>query len=90
MNEEMLSTSVEKMALYICTEFGGKAAQEWTSGKKTVLKEPAYLQIILARHAKRVKATKDRLNRKLTNLRDERLEIKGKLAANRGNHNLRK
>ena len=62
----MLRTSMEKMALYICTEFGAKAAQEWTSGKQTVLKEPAYAQIILARHVERVKATRDRLNHKLS------------------------
>jgi hypothetical protein len=90
MDEEMLRTSVEKMVLYIGTEFGAEAAQEWTSGKQTVLKEPAYLQVILARHAERVKATQDRLNRKLTSLRDKRLEIKGKLAADPGNRNLRK
>ncbi len=77
----MLRTSVEKMALYIGTEFGAKASQEWTSGKQAVLKEPAYLQVVLARHAEMVKATRDRLNRKLTSLRDKRLEIKGKLAA---------
>ena len=46
--------------------------------------------MILARHAERVKATKDRLNCKLASLRDERLEMKGKLAADLGNHNLRK
>ena len=79
MDEEMLRTSMEKMALYICTEFGAKAAQEWTSSKQTGLKETAYLQVILARHAERVKATKDRLNRRLTSLRDERLEIKANL-----------
>jgi len=28
MDEEMLRTSVEKMALYICTEFGAEAVQE--------------------------------------------------------------
>ena len=53
-------------------------------------KEPAYLQVILARHAKRLKATRDRFNRKLTSLREKRLEIEGKLAANPGNCNLRK
>ncbi len=90
MDEEMLHTSVEKIALYICTEFGAKAAQEWTSGKQTVLKEPAYSQVILARHAERVKATQDRLNCKHTSLRDERLEIEGELAANQGYCNLRK
>ena len=37
-----------------------------------------------------VKATRDRLNRKLTSLRDDRLEIKGKLATDPGNCILRK
>ncbi len=38
MDEEMLRTLLEKMALYIGTEFGAKATQEWTNGKQTVLK----------------------------------------------------
>ncbi len=46
--------------------------------------------IVLARHVERVKATRDRLNRKLTSLRDERLEIEDELVANPGNHSLRK
>ena len=37
-----------------------------------------------------VKATRDRLNRKLTSLRDKRLEIKGKLDAGPGNCSLMK
>ncbi len=48
------------------------------------------MQVVLARHAERVTTTKDRLNRKLTSLRDERLEIEGELAADPGNCNLRK
>ena len=48
------------------------------------------MQVILARHVERVKATKDRLNRKLTSLRYKRMEIKGKLAANPGNRSLMK
>ena len=76
--------------MYICEEFGAKDAQEWTRGNQTVLKEPASLQVILGRHAERVKTTRDRLNHKLTSLRDEMVEIKGKLAANPGNHSLRK
>ena len=72
-DEDMLRTSMEKMALYICTEFGAEAAQEWTSCKQTVLKEPAYSQVVLGRHVEMVKATRDRLNRKLTSLRDKRL-----------------
>ena len=38
----------------------------------------------------RGKATKDRLNRKLTSLRDERLEIEGELATDPDNRSLRK
>ena len=72
-DEDMLRTSMEKMVMYICTEFGAKAAQEWTSGNQPILKQPAYWQVILARHAERVKATRDRLNHKLTRLRDKRL-----------------
>ena len=34
---DMLRTSMEKMATYIGTKFGDKAAQEWISGKKIVL-----------------------------------------------------
>ena len=44
-----------------------------------VFKEPAYLHVVLARHAERVKATRDRLNRKLTSLSDKRLEIEANL-----------
>ena len=57
--EDMIRTSVEKMATYIGTKFGNGAAQEWTSGTQTVLPEPTYLPFILARHAERVKATMD-------------------------------
>jgi hypothetical protein len=37
----MLRTSMEKMTTYIGTKYGNEAAQEWTSGKKTNLLEPA-------------------------------------------------
>ncbi len=62
----MLRTSMEKMATYIGTKYGNKAAQEWTSRKKIALLEPTYSQAILDRHVERVKATRDRLNLKLT------------------------
>ena len=48
------------------------------------------MQVILARHAERVKAARDRINLKLTSLRKEMIEIKDKLAANPGNPSLRK
>jgi hypothetical protein len=78
----MLRISMEKMATYIGTKFGNKAAQEWTSGKQTVLQEPAYLRFILATHAERVKATKDWLNLKLTSLGNKKIAIGAKHAAN--------
>jgi hypothetical protein len=56
---DMLRTSKEKMATYIGTKYGDDAAQEWTSEKCTILPEPAYSKAILARHAERVKVTKD-------------------------------
>ncbi len=40
---DMLRTSMEKMAMYIVTKYGNEAAQEWTSGKKIILLEPACL-----------------------------------------------
>ncbi len=46
----MLRTSMEKMATYIGTKYGDEAAQEWISGKRIVLQEPAYSQAIRNRH----------------------------------------
>ena len=48
---DMLRTSMEKMATYIGTKYGDEAAQEWTSGKKITVYEPAYSQAIQNRHA---------------------------------------
>jgi len=56
---DMLRTSMEKMAAYIGTKYGDEAAQEWTSGKKITLSEPAYSQVIRDRHVARVKAQSD-------------------------------
>jgi len=86
----MQQTSVEKMTTYIGTKYGDVAAQEWTSGVQTVVPEPVHLPFILARHAERVKATKDRLTLKLTSLKDERGDIATKMAANPTNHGLKK
>jgi hypothetical protein len=67
----MLRTSMEKMATNIGTKYSNKAAQKWTSCKKVVLLEPAYLQAILIRHAERVKATRERIELRLKSLRAE-------------------
>jgi hypothetical protein len=82
---DMLRTSMEKMATYIGTTYGNKAAQEWTSGKKTALLEPTYLQAILDRHGERVKATRDRLNHKLTSLKTEKAAIAEEIKADSTN-----
>ncbi len=76
---DMLRTSMEKMAMYIGTKYGNKAAQEWTSGKKIVLLKPAYLQAILVRHAERVKAIRERIELRLKSLRAEKTAIKAKI-----------
>jgi hypothetical protein len=67
------------MATYIGTKYGNKAAQEWTSGKKIVLLEPAYLQAILVRHAERVKAIRECSELRLKSLRAEKTAIKAKI-----------
>ncbi len=76
---DMLYTSMEKMATYIGTKYGNKAAQEWTSGKKIILLEPAYLQIILVRHAKRVKVTREHIELRLKSLRAEKTAIEAEI-----------
>jgi hypothetical protein len=81
----MLRTSMEKMAMYIGTKYGNKAAQEWTSGKKIALLEQTYLQAILDRHAKRVKATRDHLNLNLTSLKTEKAAVAEEIKADSTN-----
>ncbi len=68
-NGDMLRTSIKKMTTFIGTKYGNEAAQEWTSRKKIALLEPTYLQVILNRHAERVKVTRDCLNLKLTSFK---------------------
>ena len=50
----MLCTSKEKMATYIGTKYGDKAAQEWISKMRIVSNEPKYSAEIEIRHAERV------------------------------------
>jgi hypothetical protein len=76
---DMLRTSIEKMATYIGTKYGNNAAQEWTSGKKIVLQEPAYLQAILVRHAERVKAIREHIKLRIKSLRAEKTAIEAEL-----------
>ena len=70
---------MEKMATYIGTKYGDEAAQEWTSGKKITLSEPAYSQAIWDRHAARVKATREQIELRLKSLRAEKTAIEAEI-----------
>jgi hypothetical protein len=48
---DLLRTSKEKSALYIGTNYGDDACQEWQSKKQLVLQEFTYPDSVLARHA---------------------------------------
>jgi hypothetical protein len=76
---DMLRTSMEKMATYIGTKYGDEAAQEWTSGKKFTLSEPAYSQAIRDRHVARVKATREQIELRLKSLRAEKTAIEAEI-----------
>ena len=47
---DMLRTSKEKLALYISTNYGDDACQEWLSEKQLVLQEPTYPAAVHSRH----------------------------------------
>ena len=83
---DMLRTSMEKMATYIGTKYGDEAAQEWTSGKKITLSEPAYSQAIQNRHAARVKATREQIELRLKSLRAEKAAIEAEITQAPTNH----
>ena len=76
---DTIRTSMEKMATYIGTKYGNEAAQEWTSGKKITLSEPAYSQAIRDRHAARVKATREQIELRLKSLRAEKTAIEAEI-----------
>jgi hypothetical protein len=84
----MLRTSMEKMNTYIGTKYGDEAAQEWTSGKKINLLEPAYSQAIRDMHAARVRLTRERIELKLRRLRAEKMAIETKIDVDPTNHRL--
>jgi hypothetical protein len=60
---DMLHMSKKKMATYIRTNYGDNTAQEWTSKKCIVLAKPTFSLAIETRHAERVWATRERLNK---------------------------
>ncbi len=81
---------MEKMATYIGTKYGDEAAQEWTSGKKITLSEPAYSQAIRDRHVARVKATSEQIELRLKSLRAEKTAIEAGINQAPTDHSLLK
>jgi hypothetical protein len=65
---DLLRTSKEKLVLYIGTNYGDDACQEWQSKKQLVLQEPTYPDSVLARHAVWEKAVTDRVTKMVTSL----------------------
>jgi hypothetical protein len=76
---DMLHTSKEKLALYIGTNYGDDACQEWLSEKQLVLQAPIYPDSVLARHAVREKAVIDRVTKMVTSLGKQLQVIEAKL-----------
>ncbi len=76
---DLLHTSKEKLALYIGTNYGEDACQEWQSEKQLVLQEPTYPDSVLARHAVREKAVIHRVTKMVTSLEKQLAVIEAKL-----------
>jgi hypothetical protein len=62
------------LALYIGTNYGDDACQEWLSEKQLVLQEPTYPDSVLARHAVRKKTVIARVPKMVTSL-GKRLQV---------------
>jgi hypothetical protein len=75
---DLLHTSKEKLALYIGTNYGDDARQEWQSEKQLVLQEPTYLDSVLARHAVQ-KAVIHRVTKMVTSLEKQLAVIEAEL-----------
>ncbi len=86
----MLCMSKEKSATYIRTKYGDNGGQELTSKKCIVLAEPTYSSAIETRHAERVWATQEQLNRKMTSLTAEQNEILKEIGTQPTNRDLMK
>jgi hypothetical protein len=71
---DMLRTSKEKFALYIGTNYGDDACQEWLSEKQLVLQEPTYPDAVLARHRLRKIAVTNRVTKMITSL-EKQLQV---------------
>jgi hypothetical protein len=86
----MLRTSKEKLALYIGTNYGDDACQEWITEKQLVLLEPTYPPAVLARQAIRTTAITARVTRMITNLENQLRVIEAELLNNPNDLNLMK
>ncbi len=71
---DMLRTSKEKLALYIGTNYGVDACQEWLSERQLVLQEPTYPDAVLARHRLRKIAVTNRVTKMITSL-EKQLQV---------------
>ncbi len=87
---EMLRTSKEKLALYIGTNYGDDACQEWLSEKQLVLQEPTYPDAVLARHRLHEIAVTNRVTKMITSLEKQLQVINTKLLLVPNNLNLLK
>ncbi len=70
----MLHTSKKKLALYIGTNYGDDACQEWLSEKQLVLQEPTYPDAALARHRLCKIAVTNRVTKIITSL-EKQLQV---------------
>ena len=87
---DLLCTSKEKLALYIGTNYGDDACQEWQSEKQLVLQEPTYPDSVLARHAVREKAVIERVTKMVNSLKKQLAVIEAKLLLTHKDLNLLK
>jgi hypothetical protein len=87
---DMLCTSKEKLALYIGTNYGDDAFQQWLSEKQLVLQEPTYPDSVLARHAVREKAVIARVTKMVTSLGKQLQVIEAELLLTPKDFNLLK
>jgi hypothetical protein len=86
----LLRTSKEKLALYIRTNYGDDACQEWMSKKQLVLLEPTYPSDVLARQEVRARAISARVTKMIMNLEKQLKVIKMGLASDLNELNLLK
>jgi hypothetical protein len=70
----MLRISKEKLVLYIGTNYGDDACQEWLSEKQLVLQEPTFPDAVLARHRLRKIAVTNRVTEMITSL-EKQLQV---------------